>query len=99
MGVRVRLFANFREVAGTGEVDVPKVSTVAEVLDFLTGKFGANFSELLYEPGTKKLRTATNIFVNGQAIALMNGLNTEVKEGDTVAIFPPVAGGCTTHFP
>ncbi|MEM3519090.1 MAG: ubiquitin-like small modifier protein 1 [Candidatus Hadarchaeales archaeon] len=94
MGITVRLFANFREAAGTGQLEIPGAKTVGELLDILVEKFGENFSKLLYEePGTKKLRTATNIFVNGQAIAVMNGLDTKLKDGDSVAIFPPVAGG------
>ncbi|MFN4133360.1 MAG: ubiquitin-like small modifier protein 1 [Candidatus Hadarchaeales archaeon] len=93
MAITVRLFANFREAAGTGELEIPHAATVEELLDILVEKFGENFSKLLYEPGAKKLRTATNIFVNGQAIAVMDGLSTKLKDGDSVAIFPPVAGG------
>jgi molybdopterin converting factor small subunit len=33
------------------------------------------------------------ILINGTGIKALQGFKTKLKEGDTVAIFPPVGGG------
>ncbi|MDH5419483.1 MAG: MoaD/ThiS family protein, partial [Candidatus Bathyarchaeota archaeon] len=33
------------------------------------------------------------ILINGRGIKALQGFETKLKEGDTVAIFPPVGGG------
>ena len=42
---------------------------------------------------SSKLRPYVTILINGQFIRTLNGVQTELEEGDEVAIFPPVAGG------
>ncbi len=76
--VRVRLFANFRELGrlksvGQGSVVVPD---------------GANVERLLLELGLP-LDAPKVILVNGRNAPLTLVLN----DGDDVAIFPPVEGG------
>ena len=46
---------------------------------------------LLEEDGS--LRRFVNIFVNGEDIRFLNGLDTSVGEGDEISIVPAVAGG------
>ncbi|GAJ22964.1 unnamed protein product, partial [marine sediment metagenome] len=42
---------------------------------------------------TRELRKTVNILVNGRGLDLLQKLDTPLKDGDVVAIFPPVAGG------
>jgi molybdopterin synthase sulfur carrier subunit len=39
------------------------------------------------------LRSDVKILRNGRNIVFLNGLDTELNNGDTIAIFPPVVGG------
>ena len=39
------------------------------------------------------IREYVNVLVNGRSINFLEGLKTELSDGDEVAIFPPVAGG------
>ena len=39
------------------------------------------------------VRQNISIFVNGRNILFLKGLETELNAGDSVAIFPPTAGG------
>jgi len=41
-----------------------------------------------------ELRRFVNIFVNDEDIRFLQGLDTEIKEGDEVSIVPAIAGGC-----
>ena len=97
MAIAVKFFANFREVTGCGQVEIVRVNNVSALLDELVRRFGGKLAEQLYEPGTKKkLRDTVNILVNGRGITLMKGLATPLRNGDVVAIFPPVSGGKLT---
>ncbi len=78
--VRVKLFANFREIAGKREIEVD-----AEYLKDLLEKLTAEYPEF------EKLMGYAVIMVNGK-IADRNE-NVRLREDDAVAIFPPVSGG------
>ena len=93
MTVTVKFFAAFREAAGKEQEKVESVPDVNSLLDELVRKFGERMVVQLYEPGTRKLRRIVHILVNGRSIDLTEGLKTPLKDGDVVAIFPPVAGG------
>jgi molybdopterin synthase sulfur carrier subunit len=92
LGVTVKFFANFREAVGQEQVEIA-AANVAALLDELVGRFGERMAEQLYEPSSKKLRETVNVLVNGRGINLLSGLDTKLKDGDVVAIFPPVSGG------
>jgi molybdopterin converting factor small subunit len=76
---RLRLFANLREVAGTGSAEFPG-ATVAEVLDAAIAAYGAEFAENL---------TIAKVWVNGDPA----GPDDTVADQDEVALIPPVSGG------
>ncbi len=93
MAVMVKFFANFREAVGKEREMVEEVKDVASLLEKLVGRFGKALADQLYSPGARKLRETVNILVNGRGINLLHGLDTPLKDGDIVAIFPPVSGG------
>jgi molybdopterin converting factor subunit 1 len=77
--ITVRYFAGFREHAGVGEetVSVP-AATAGDVYELLKDRHGSE------EPlGHCK------VAINDEMV----DWNTEVVDGDTVLLFPPVAGG------
>jgi molybdopterin synthase sulfur carrier subunit len=78
---RLRLFANLREAAGTSEVEVAG-ATVGEVLANASQAFGQEFAA-----GLRHAR----LWVNGRPAEE----NSPVRDGDEVAIIPPVSGGAT----
>ncbi len=77
--ITVRYFAIFREHAGRDEESVTlDVETVGDVFEQLKGRHGSS------EPlGHCK------VAINDE----MADWNTAVNDGDTVLLFPPVAGG------
>jgi len=94
MAITVKLFANFREVAGRDKVEI-NAADVNALLDKLVEICGTELAKQLYDKNGK-LRDTVHILVNGRGINLLKGLSTKLKEGDTVAIFPPVSGGGLT---
>jgi len=88
----VKLFANFREAAGRDQVSVASAKTVGTLLNALVKTCGGGLAKQLYG-ANGKLRDTVHLLVNGQGINLLEGLDTRLKEGDVIAIFPPVSGG------
>lgn len=78
----VRLFASAREAAGLS-VDRIDGRTVAEVLDEARRRYGERFADVL---------THSRVWVNGQPA----DVRATLREGDVVAVLPPVSGGSDT---
>ena len=94
MKVEVKFFTSLREITGkkVDEIQLQDIITVEELLTQLASKYGKKFREYLYnEKGN--VRSHLSILVNGKSTNVLQGLDTELKEGDTVAILPPVGGG------
>lgn len=94
MKVEIRLFAGLRELAKQKVVaeDLPSGSSVADAVCRLGERFGPDIrKQVLDERG--QLTGLLRILVNGQSIASLQGAETKLRDGDVVAIFPPVAGG------
>jgi molybdopterin converting factor small subunit len=53
----------------------------------------SGFAERLFD-GAGELHKFVNIFVSDDDVRYLQGLDTPVKDGDTVSIIPAVAGGC-----
>ncbi|MBE0512424.1 MAG: MoaD/ThiS family protein [Candidatus Bathyarchaeota archaeon] len=94
MKIKVRFFTSLREITGKKEDEIqsPSIFTVEELLAHLSKKYGREFTEYLYDE-KGKVRTYIQILINGRGIKALQGFETKLKEGDTVAIFPPVGGG------
>jgi len=94
MKARVRFFTTLREITGKKEEEVESSSTITvkELLTRLSKKYGKEFTDYVYDE-KGEVRTHIQILINGRDIDVFQGLETKLKEGDTVAIFPPVGGG------
>ena len=91
MSVRVRIPAPLRSVTeGAAELDLGGQS-VAQVLGELESRFPAIRPRLRDDEGS--LRRFVNLYVNGEDVRFLQGLDTSLKAGDEVSIIPAVAGG------
>ena len=93
MAVLVKFFANFRDATGKEQEEVKGFLDIASLLGELTNRYGEKLERLLYSKNTRELREDVAIVINGKSVHTLGGLNTALKDGDVVAIFPPVAGG------
>jgi len=94
--VKVKLFATFREMAeGRREIDVklPKEATIIDLIEELTKILGEEVKDTLLDFKTGDLKSLNKILVNGCNVELLQKLRTPLKDGDVVALFPPVGGG------
>ena len=94
MKIKVRFFTSLREITGKkeDEIQLPSITTVGELLAHLSKKYGRDFTDYVYDE-KGNVQTYIQILINGRGINTFQGFGTKLKEGDTVAIFPPVGGG------
>lgn len=90
MELTLRFFATFREAVGqkTLEREYPGETTVGDVLESLAEEYGMDLFE---DDG--ELRDQLSIMRNGKDVVHIEGRKTPLSDGDTLSVFPPVAGG------
>jgi MoaD family protein len=95
--VTIKFFATFREITGKREQNMElheKETTILDVLNQLSDEYGRDFKEYIFEPSARKsLRPQISVIVNGQSVRNLEKLRTRIKDGDTIAILPPISGG------
>jgi len=86
-----------RQYAGKQDSVELAGGTVAEVLLALTTQYGDLRRHLYNDEG--KLRSFVNVYVNDDDIRYLHREATALKDGDTVAIVPSIAGGTGSEVP
>lgn len=90
--VRVKMFATLQDISRTGEVNL-KADTVLSALEKLVTMFEKLRPEIFEDHPQRQLKDKIKVMVNGTNIDYLAGLDTKIKEGDRVAVFPVLAGG------
>ena len=91
MGVNVRIPGPLRRVTnGEQQVDID-ASNVLETIDALDSRFPGIKERLCDESGD--LRYFVNLYLNGEDVRFLQGLQTTTNSGDELSIVPAVAGG------
>jgi MoaD family protein len=89
--VTVKIPTQLRAVTGGAAEATAEGTTVAEVLDSLYETHGELRERIAGEDGG--LRRFVNIYLSGEDIRFLDGLETEVPDGAELTILPAVAGG------
>ena len=92
--MKVRIYGTLRAVMGgvkETEVHVAEQSTAGEILAQLV----AAYPDLRVKVfrGEGQLQGGVGLFVNGRSTRFLQGLDTPVRKGDELALFPPIGGG------
>ncbi len=91
MPVEVKLPTILRRHTG-GEATVSgEGSTVRQIFEELDARYPGIARNVVAEDGG--LRRFVNVYVEGEDIRFLDGLETPVEDGDEVTILPAVAGG------
>jgi molybdopterin converting factor small subunit len=73
------------------EIEIQNSKTVTEALEALVTEYSDLKRHLFTEEGT--LRGFVNIYVGEDDIRELNGLDTALKDGETLILIPSIAGG------
>lgn len=87
--MKIKLFGGLRQKAGGAEHNATGV-TIREALETLCNNNAPLRAAIFADDG---LKPHVRVMVNGHDCELADGLETAVSDQDTVAIFPPIAGG------
>ena len=87
---KVRIPPTLREQAGGQRELAAEGGTVRELLEDLMGRFPALRAQLV-EDGD--IAPFVNVYLEGEDVRTLDGLETEVRPGSTVILLPAMAGG------
>jgi molybdopterin synthase sulfur carrier subunit len=90
MAVTVKLPAQLRDTVGGAASVQAEGSTVGEALESIFAEH-SELRERLYQDGD--LRRFVNVYLGGEDIRFLDGLDTAVPAGGELTILPAVAGG------
>ncbi|MFB6117156.1 ubiquitin-like small modifier protein 1 [Halosegnis sp.] len=89
--IQLRFFATYRAAVGQKTVERDyDATTVGEVLAAVEDEWPELAGDIL-EDG--EIRPQLSVLKDGREVTHMQGTATPVEDGDTVSVFPPVAGG------
>ena len=91
MAVTVKLPTQLRDAAGGATELTGEGGTVGEVLESVYGQYGELRSRITDDSG--ELRRFVNVYVAGEDIRFLDGLQTKVDDGAELNVLPAVAGG------
>jgi MoaD family protein len=90
MAIEVRIPTILRSFTGGAKAVEGSGATLDELLDNLEAAHGGLRERLV---DGEKLRRFVNVYLNDEDVRFLGGLETPVKDGDTVTVLPAVAGG------
>ena len=96
MKVKVKAFMAIKKLMGNNsEVELEiKGESINNLIEELSLRYGEELRNEIFNDENKKVKPYYHILVNGRSyLELSDHLDTKMKEGDVVALFPPVGGG------
>jgi sulfur-carrier protein len=90
MAIEVRIPTILRTYTGGAKSVEGAGATLDELLTNLDNAHGGLRERLV---DGEKLRRFVNVYLNDEDVRFLGGLETPVKDGDTVTVLPAVAGG------
>jgi molybdopterin synthase sulfur carrier subunit len=91
LSVMVRIPTPLRSLTGDQETVTADGSRLGECIEGIEARYPGVKERLCDETG--EIRRFVNVFINGEDVRFLQGLETPLKPGDEVSIVPAVAGG------
>jgi len=75
------------------EFDLPNGTVLSVLLDKIAQDYGTQFTKEVYDPVKKEMKTTFVTMVNGTHMDQLQGINTPLKDRNTVILMSLVTGG------
>ncbi|NBU57260.1 MAG: MoaD/ThiS family protein [Actinobacteria bacterium] len=90
MSIEVRIPTILRPYTKDQKTIEASGATLAAVISDIDSQY-VGLAERLLEDGA--LRRFINVYINDEDVRFLGGLETQIKDGDSITILPAVAGG------
>ena len=91
--VEVTFLSDVRRMTEEGKINISlSEKSVRDLIAILVERYGDNFKEFMLSP-ENRLQKYVVVLVNGRGVGILNGLETMLREGDSILIMPAVGGG------
>ena len=94
MFVKVKTFANLRDIVGNGEIDykLQQGNTLGSLLESMCQKYGKSFEHQIKDQSTAAI-VLFLVLINEKTFRSVTDLDTALYEGDVVTVMLPFDGG------
>jgi sulfur-carrier protein len=90
MAITVRIPTPLRTLTGGAESVLASGPTVRDLIDDLEAKHPGMKDRLMDDKGVRRF---VNLYLGDEDIRFLDGLETEVRDGEELSIVPAIAGG------
>ena len=92
MKLKLNLLKPFTDIIGRKELGFEfDGKTITDLFEALVEKYPRLKEELYTE--NNQITDYVSLFVNDKPLSVLNGVDTELKNGDELLIFVPISGG------
>ena len=94
--MKIEYLGHVKKIVGdrrTEEVEIKYDVVVADLLILLAEKYGDPFRKAIYGPNMADAKSNFIVTVNGYLLNQLHGVQTRLKNGDSVVLMPIVSGG------
>jgi len=91
---KVRYFTTLHELARSAEeeLEIDEGSVLADLIEKVASRYGKEARNYLYYDDGK-VDPSIYFLINGVNSRMLSGPETKLRDGDVVAIIPPIGGG------
>jgi MoaD family protein len=95
MKVRIQYLGLVKTYTNKSSEDLVLVdgAKLEQALNKIASTYGKDFTKEIYEPGQKEVKTMFTVMVNGIVMGQLDGVNTQLKDGDNIILMPLMTGG------
>jgi len=90
--ITIKLFADLAERAGEKKVEVSSENVRGALIE-LEKMYPALEEKIFKDESGEELKESITVIKDGRNISYLQGLETELEDGDKISLFPPVGGG------
>jgi molybdopterin synthase sulfur carrier subunit len=94
MAINVKFLGGLRHISGASELalNIKGAISIKELMNEIVREMPTLKQSLIHQQ-LEDLRSNALILVNGREISVLNGLETNLKDGDEIVFVPVVHGG------
>ncbi len=95
MEVKVHYISLVKSYTNTSqdEFTLPNGSLLSDLLGKIAGDYGKQFIQEVYDPVKKEMKATFVAMVNGVLMDQLQGVNTSLKNGDSIILMSLMTGG------